>query len=191
MNEARVNSGADHLLMLKVRDGDVGQLGALFERYHGMLFNFFLRMSGSRSASEDLVQEVFFRMLKYRHTYRDESNFVTWMYKIARHVRFDDLRKKRNEVMLEEEEKAGQVSHYPLPGEKLEKRQEVELLRNALARIAPDRRELLILSRFQLLKYEEIAEILGCQVGAVKVRVFRAVRELRAAFFELVGEKAS
>ena len=186
-----MNSPADHLLMLRVREGEVGHLGVLFERYHGVLFNFFLRMTGSGQISEDLVQDVFMRMLRYRHTYRDNGNFTTWMYKIARHVRFDDLRKRKEEAALDEEEENRHISRLPVPGAQMEKDQEARLLRAALEQLAPDKREILILNRFQYLKYEEIADLLGCEVGAVKVRVYRAIRELREAFFDLVGEKAS
>ncbi len=186
-----MNLPADHLLMLRVRDGDVNQLGVLFERHNVTLFNFFLRMTGRRQASEDLVQEVFMRMLKYRHTYRDSGSFTTWMYKIARHVRFDDLRRRRPEVALDEDEEGQPPSTFPAPGDQLDADQEVRRLRGALLRIAADKREILILSRFQHMKYEEIAELLGCQVGAVKVRVYRAIQELRETFFDLVGEKAS
>jgi RNA polymerase sigma-70 factor (ECF subfamily) len=176
--------------MLKVRDGDVGKLGILYERHHGMLLNFFVRMTGDRHLSQDLVQDVFFRILKYRNTYREQSNFVTWMYRIARHVRFDDLRKKQREVLMDESE-MDQPQTGPGPGENLEKVQEIRMLRGALQMLPPEKREVLVLSRFQLLKYEEIGEILGCEVGAVKVRVYRAIRELRDTFFQLAGEKAS
>ncbi len=186
-----MNPPADHLLMLRVRDGDVSQLGVLFERHSGALFNFFLRLTGGKQLSEDLVQEVFVRMLKYRHTYRDNGSFTTWMYKIARHVRFDELRKRKLEIALEEDEEFPPVSSLPAPGDQIERDQEVRRLRGALMRISADKREVLILSRFRLMKYEEIAELLGCEVGAVKVRVYRAIRELRDTFFDLVGEKAS
>jgi len=176
--------------MLRVRDGEVGSLGSLFERYHGVLFNFFLRLTGNRQLSEDLVQEVFFRMLKYRRSYRDQSQFTSWMYQIARHVRFDHLGKRQKEVQLDDEHE-DPPSTEPAPGAEMERFEEVLLLRQALARLAPDKREVLILSRFQKLKYDAIAEILGCEVGAVKVRVFRAVRELRDTFFELQGKRAS
>ena len=68
-----MSPAADNELMLKVRDGDLGKLSFLFERYHRALFNFFLRSTGSRDLSEDLVQEVFLRILKYRHTFRPDS----------------------------------------------------------------------------------------------------------------------
>lgn len=63
--------------MAQVRDGHLDKLGILFQRNHRGLFNFFLRMSGSVSTSEDLVQDVFLRILRYRHTYRGDSEFST------------------------------------------------------------------------------------------------------------------
>jgi len=185
-----VNSPADHAVMLEVRDGDVTKLGLLFERYQAALFNFFLRLTGNRQTSEDLVQDVFFRMLKYRHTYQDGSDFTTWMYQIARNVRFDCFRKRKREVMLNEEENE-RVSPGPGPGEKLEREQELVLLRGALARLPEEKREVLVLSRFQNLKYDQIAKILCSDVGTVKVRVYRAVRELGEIFFRLSGERVS
>jgi len=185
-----VNSPSDHELMLQVRDGEVGNLGILFEKYNGMLYSFFKRMTGSRQLSEDLVQDVFFRILKYRHTYRDKSQFATWMFKIARHVRFDDLRKRRHEVLVDRDDNQ-RACQAPIPIESLERGQEIDSLHRALLKLSPEKREVLVLSRFQQLKYEQIGSILGCDVGAVKVRVYRAVRELREIFFNLVGEKAS
>ena len=176
--------------MIQVRDGDVGGLGTLFERHHGALFGFFLRLTGDRTTSEDLVQEVFVRMLKYRHAYRDTSRFTAWMYQIARHVRFDRLSKTRGEVQLDVDAHE-KPSELPPPGDAVERQQEAEMVRRALERLPPEKREVLVLSRYQKLRYDEIAEILGCEVGAVKVRVFRAVRELRDTFFELQGKRAS
>jgi RNA polymerase sigma-70 factor (ECF subfamily) len=83
--------------MLKVRDGDLGKLSFLFERYHRALFNFFLRSTGNRELSEDLVQEVFLRLLKYRHTFRADSQFSTWMYHVARNAQIDYFRKHKHE----------------------------------------------------------------------------------------------
>ena len=184
-----MNSPTDHQLMLRVREGEVANLGHLFERHHERLYNFFVRLSGSLPLSEDLVQEVFVRMLKYRHAYREDSQFTSWMYQIARHVRFDQLRKKPREVTLNEQEEP--ISGDAAPGERIEKMQELALLRSALTRLSPEKREVLVLSRFQRLKYDQIAEILGCEIGAVKVRVYRAIKELRDAFFQIQGKKVS
>jgi len=183
-----VNSPADEILMLEVRDGEVAKLGILFERHHRTLFNFFLRLTSNRQASEDLVQEVFLRMLKYRHTYRGENGFGVWMYRIARNVRADHYRKPRREVPMQEDEHEP-VSHEFTASENMEREQEVDLLHQALNNLTDDKREVLLLSRFQNLKYEEIAEMLGCAVGTVKARVHRAIKDLRQNFLELSSEK--
>ena len=111
------------------------------------------------------------------------------MYQIARHVRFDQLRKKPREVTLNEQEEP--ISRDAAPGERIEKMQELALRLSALTRLSPEKREVLVLSRFQRLKYDQIAEILGCEIGAVKVRVYRAIKELRDAFFQIQGKKVS
>jgi RNA polymerase sigma-70 factor (ECF subfamily) len=180
----------DDLLMRQVRNGDASKLAALFERHQVALYGYYVRMTGDRQASEDLVQEVFFRMLKYRHTYRDSGQFRSWMYHIARNVQADYARKRRLEVGFEEEE-WNRVAGPANPGTAAERRQESALVRRALARLPEEKREVLVLSRFQDLKYEEIAEMLDCDVGAVKVRVHRALRSLREAYEGLAGRKAS
>jgi RNA polymerase sigma-70 factor (ECF subfamily) len=187
-----VEAQADHLLMIAVRDGDVERIGVLFDRHHRMLFNFFLRLTANRGLSEDLVQEVFFRMLKYRHTFQAGTNFTAWMYQIARNAQIDQARKHRLEIVPDEESSWEDVASEDRdPHERLAHTQEIGLLRRALGRLPVEKREVLVLSRFQNLKYGEIAQILDCEVGAVKVRVFRAIRELSQIFSELAGEKAS
>jgi len=74
-------------LMIAVRAGEIDKLGDLFERHHRPLYGFFVRHTGDRTASEDLVQLVFYRILKYRHTYRDEGRFSAWIYHLARQGR--------------------------------------------------------------------------------------------------------
>jgi RNA polymerase sigma-70 factor, ECF subfamily len=193
----RVNS-PDNLLMTQVRDGDLRKLAILFERYHKALYNFFVHMNGNRDLSEDLVQDVFFRILRYRHTYDGKHPFTAWMYQIARNTHVDHARKNKGELQMitdrgEEEDKTVREPVSPLPGaeESLRKRQEVRLLRRALDRLPEDKREVLVLSRFQNLKYDEIAQVLGCEVGAIKVRVYRATKALGEIYFQLAGEKAS
>ena len=183
-----MNAPSDDLLMRQVRGGEASRLGVLFERYQLALYGFYVRLTGDRPASEDLVQEVFFRMLKYRHTYRDDSQFTTWMYHIARNVQADWFRKRRLEVGVADEE-WNRMPGREQPG--MEARQEAALVRQALARLPEDKREVLVLSRFQDLKYDQIAELLDCEVGAVKVRVHRALRALREIYGELAGRKAS
>ena len=176
----------DHELMLAVRDGDIDKLGLLFEQYHKQLYNFFLRQTGNRHSSEDLVQDVFFRMLKYRHTYRAEGKFTTWMFSIAHNTKIDHFRKKsRRDAEIEETDFL--VDENPNPEETLEKQSEAALLQRALAGLSKEKREVLLLSRFQNMKYEEIEQVMGCKVGTIKARVHRALKELAKNYFELTG----
>jgi RNA polymerase sigma-70 factor (ECF subfamily) len=134
-------------------------------------------------------------MLKYRHTYRDSNPFTSWMYQVGRNAHLDGLQKRKGEAPLFEVRREGEMqepaSAEPDPSEILRRRQDLGLLRRALAALPVEKREVLVLSRFQNLKYEQIADILACDVGAVKVRVYRAIKALSQIFFELAGEKAS
>jgi len=180
----------DELVMREVRAGDVGRLEELFDRHSPALFRYFMYLTSNRSVSEDLVQEVFFRILKYRHTYQPESSFRAWMYQVGRNVYMDHIGRNKGEVALPEE--ASQVRSNETPADReFQRKQEAVLLRRALAAMPDEKREVLIMSRFQDLKYDEIAAVLKCEVGTVKVRVYRALRELADRFFALSGERAS
>ncbi len=179
----------DENLMLAVRGGDVAKLGVLFDRHHRALFDFFARMTGSRTTAEDLVQDVFFRILKYRETFRDESRFKAWMFHIARNARFDHFKKHRPESALPDDAIPVLQSRSPFPGQELEQEQQTLLLECAMFKLPAEKREVLVLSRYQDMKYEQIAELMGCEVGAVKVRVHRALKELREIFLKLSSER--
>jgi RNA polymerase sigma-70 factor (ECF subfamily) len=175
---------ADETLMCKVRDGNLQLLGLLFERYQSPLLNFFLRLTSNRHLSEDLVQDVFFRILRFRHTFRDDTPFTTWMYQIARNVRVDAFRKRKPESEFQEGFESP-ADAAPSPADLASANQEEAILRQAMQRLSEDQRELLILTRYQNLKYEQVAQLLDCQPGTVKTRVFRAMQELKQLYFEL------
>ncbi len=170
--------------MFLVRNGVVEMLGVLFDRYQSPLFNFYCKLTGDRSASEDLVQDVFYRILKYRKSYQSGMSFKSWMYQIARNARLDQAKRQKPEGDLEDESASNRISAFGA-GDPVQHDQEVELLHRALMRLPEEKREVLVLSRFQNLKYEEIAQTTGIEVGAVKVRVHRALNELREIFRQL------
>ena len=172
--------------MRGVRDGEVAKLGLLFERHHVGLFDFFCRMLGDRSSAEDLVQEVFIRILKYRRTYRDEGRFQTWMFHIARNVRIDHVRKRRpDQLTADLPEPATDAGHATA----VEAAQDIERLRQALTRLPDDRRELIVLARYRGLSHDEIATVLRVDAGTVRVRLHRALKELRALVESMTTEE--
>src|SRR5256885_940770 len=108
-----MNSATDEDLMLQVRDGAGETLGVLFDRYQAPLFNFYAKLTGDRSLSEDLVQEVFLRILRYRQSYRAGTPFRAWIYQIARNARVDHYRKTRPQAELDPETPAPAPSVDP------------------------------------------------------------------------------
>jgi RNA polymerase sigma factor (sigma-70 family) len=174
-----MKSVPDEDVMLQVRNGEVEMLGVLFDRYQTPLYNFYSKMTQDGVVSEDLVQEVFLRILRYRQSYRPGTAFRTWMYQIARNTRLDQVRKVRPETTLASEPVAASLS------DSAQQQQEAAMLQLALMQLPEDKREILVLSRFQELQYDEIARLLGCEVGAVKVRVHRALQQLREVFLQL------
>jgi len=179
----------DENLMKAVRNGEIAKLGQLFDRHNRALFDFFAKVTGSRITAEDLVQDVFFRILKYRKTFREDSHFKAWMFHIARNARVDYYRKHQTDAVTAQDATDHLPSRFGLPGHDLEQEQQTLLLECALFQLPPDKREVLILSRYQDMKYEDIAELLGCEVTTIKVRVYRAIRELRDIYFKLSSEK--
>jgi RNA polymerase sigma factor (sigma-70 family) len=180
---------SDHDLMLAVRDGELDALGELFERHHGPLFGFLNKLTGDHTAAEDIAQVVFQRMLKYRHTYRDEGRFATWMYHLARRCAVDHFRKSQRTPTATDPVNLHQhADDQPHAGETATTNDDHNILHHALNQLDRDDREILLLSRFQELPFAEIASILECSIGAAKVRAHRALRELRDIYLQIQKE---
>lgn len=175
--------------MLKVKNGDLDKLGLLFERYHRALFGFLFHMTGQRELSEDMVQNVFYRVLKYKHTFRGDGEFKTWMYHMARNVINDNGRSIKRTVKHQEltEYSMENIGGGFAADDSIHKKQELATLRNAMANLSEENREILILSKFQELKYNEIAQIMDITEGAVKVRVHRAIGQLKNMYLQIAN----
>jgi RNA polymerase sigma factor (sigma-70 family) len=172
--------------MLRVKSGDLDKMGLLFERYHRALFAFLYHSTSNPTLSEDLVQNVFYRLLKYRHTFGGEGEFRTWMYHVARNVLIDDAKKNKRifyqaDVSVVSDNHVSEVAADVL----LEKKQDSENIHEALSKISPEHREVLLLSRFQELPYNEIAEIMNTSEGNIKVKVHRAMKELKRIYLQM------
>ena len=174
----------DEQIMEAVKNGDLQQASVLFERYHKKIFNFLARMTMDRALAEDLTQNVFLRMIKYRHTYREGNRYQSWIYQVARNVFSDHYQAHKNrksdfmtidkisDAMMDPEEGTEQVERE-------------KILHRSMARLSEEQRELLVLTRFQQMKYEEVAALMETTVANVKVKVHRAIAKLREHYFEL------
>ncbi len=186
---------SDTALMLKVKDGDTDKLGLLFERHSKPLFGFFFRMTRRSDISEDLTQNVFMRMLTYKHTYTGEGHFKTWLYRIARNVLSDHHRNdmkmgERDELVNIDEMTIADSGHTSGVEQNPEEKDQVQLLWQAMDKLDETKREIIILNRYQGLTYCEIAEIMKSSENAIKVKAFRAMNDLRALICpDTSGEK--
>jgi RNA polymerase sigma factor (sigma-70 family) len=195
---------SDEKIMLLVREGQLSELTELFERYHVPLYNFFFRLTMDEALSEDLTQNLFYRVLRYRQSFEPASgSFRSWVYRMARNVHVDHFRQEQrvpggmrgsepfeggvtgSEEGVEgtsegNDERMDRVAGEDVPYSE----DQFERLDSALAQLKPDQREILVLSRYQGLKYDEISKIKDLSVPAIKVQVYRALRQLRAFYFK-------
>jgi len=137
-------------------------------------------MCRDEEVSKDLTQEVFYKMIKHRNTYK-YTRFSSWVYTIARNLCKDHYqRSNKIQKQLNEFQYVNQSSptvEHPIGNE--------TQLRAALEQLSPADRELIIMSKFQKMKYQEIAEIVGSTVGAVKTKTHRAIGKLRLQYFKM------
>lgn len=177
---------SDNALMLKVKKGDIDKMGQLYERYNRQLFRFLFNMTRQKELSEDMVQNIFLRMLKYPDGFMGFGEFKTWMYHIARNTVYDHFRKvKRTPAHSDVREFEERIEGELKTDGQLEKEQELKMLETAMEQLSDENRELLILCRFQELKYIEIARILNTTEGAIKVRVHRALNQLKSNYLKI------
>lgn len=174
----------DELIMEAVKRGELQQATLLFERYHKRIFNFLARMTMDRDLAEDLTQNVFLRIIKYRTSYRDGNRFQSWIYQVARNVFSDHYQAHKNRFSdFVDVEK---ISDHMADREEGEEQDEKErLLHRSMAKLSEEQRELLVLTRFQHMKYEEVAAIMDTTVANIKVKVHRAIIKLREYYFEI------
>ena len=178
----------------RLRRGDGAAFAALAEAELGRVYAIAVAMTGDRALGEEISQETFLRAWTSRRTLREADRARAWLGQIARNASIDNAQKRRAEVIgIDEigERQTEPVSSAPGPEESAASNQNLALLKRALERLPQDKRELLVLARFQGMKYEEIATVLSCEVGTEKVRVYRAMRALEQTYFALEKEIAS
>ncbi len=177
---------SDEFMMQKVKEGEVDRLALLFERYHQELYNFFLKFSRDRDLSSDLTQNVFYRILKYKNSYDDNKPFRTWMYMIARNTRIDAFKKNKISHQSDDLEvlksfEADQVSE-------IENRESSELIKKALKLMNHEKRELVIMNFYLDMSTPEISKILDISENNTRVRLHRALTELRSIYNKIAEQ---
>ena len=174
----------DEMIMEAVKNGDLQQVSLLFERYHKRIYNFLARMTIDRELAEDLTQNVFLRIIKYKNSYREGMRFQSWIYQVPRNIFSDHYQAHKNK--FSDFINVDKISdNVPDSQEAYDREEQEKLLTRSMALLSAEQRELLILTRFQHMKYEDVAVIMDTTVANIKVKVHRAIAKLREHYFEL------
>jgi RNA polymerase sigma factor (sigma-70 family) len=180
---------SDEQLIRWVADGDASCLGTLFERHHRGVYQYCLQLTRSPAASEDLVQDVFLKLLQKAASYRGEGSCKAWIFNIARNVTFDYLRRADRRTVADDdsdETAAGLVDHRSTE-QVAAGQQNLRLVARALAEIPAAAREIIWLGRFVFEDYDDLARALGCTASAARVRMHRAMQLLNTTFTRMNG----
>lgn len=178
----------DEQLMLQAKSGDMQCISDLFVRHHKELYTFYYRQSQDDSLSKDLVQNLFERIIMNRSKYDEKYPFKPWLFKLAWNEQNDFYRKRKltlpgNEhmaiILTQSEEQPSNDNN--------EERQ--QRLKVAMRQLSQAQQELIQLTQFQGLKYAEVADILGCSLSAIKVRMHRTMKTLKNEYLITKGHE--
>lgn len=162
--------------------GQADAFGELVRKYQDRLFHTMVHVAGSREEAEDVVQEAFVQSFIKLPTFKSNSAFYTWLYRIAFNTCISRRRKKRPEASVEtHQQNTGvepQDTGEPVSGN-LERQERAEQVHSALARLSEEHRTVLVLREMEGFCYETIAQMLDLPVGTVRSRLHRARSEMR------------
>mgnify|MGYP001290367584 CR=1 FL=1 len=178
-NEAR--------LIKKAKAGNLEAFEQLILQYEKRIYNFCYRMTNNQEDAEDLAQEIFIKVYKNLNSFKGNSKFSTWIYRIAYNTCVDKYRKKKvTTVSLtlnndEEEKEIDLPSNDPLPEERVVSREEYDVVCECISALKPEYKTVVVLRDIQNYTYDEIAEILNVPLGTVKSHISRGRAALRDA----------
>ena len=173
-------------IVQKVIKGDVNAFEKLVIEYEKSVYNIALRMTGNSEDASDMTQEAFIKAYNSLQSFRGDSKFSVWLYRIATNVCLDFLRSKSRKptVSLSVEDNEGEEVQLDVADESqspellLDRQMTRESVRRGLETLSPEYRQILLLREIQGLSYDEISQTLGLEVGTVKSRIFRARKKL-------------
>jgi RNA polymerase sigma-70 factor, ECF subfamily len=169
---------ADAELMLRVARGDQRAFAQLFDRYHASVSRFAFRFVGERAKSEELAQEIFFKLYRTASRYQPTAAFKTYLFRVAANHCLNEIRRgeyKAEHVESNEAEAAGLPGPSSVSPESAVEGQELErVVHQALAEMSERERAAFTLCRWEGLSYREISDALSCSEAAVKSLIHRA-----------------
>jgi RNA polymerase sigma-70 factor, ECF subfamily len=178
-------SADDHRLIAECLQGDTAAYGVLVRRYQDRLYNTVYRLVGNAEDAYDVVQEAFLNAYQSLDSFKGDSLFFTWLYRIAVNTAIS-LKRKQRPVVSIDASRNGEQGIEPLdpsessrPGHAMEQAEQERRIHQALARLSPEHRAVLVMKDMEGQKYEIMAEILQVPIGTIRSRLHRARLELR------------
>jgi RNA polymerase sigma-70 factor, ECF subfamily len=182
-------------LVKRCQAGDSSGFNDLITRYRGKVFTMIYGMVQNEQDAWDLAQEGFLKAWKSIHRFKGESSFYTWLYRIMTNVTIDSLRRKGIHGDTEFDDRIATANvepgsrttpaSVPLPYQKLEHREIQLRIEQAIGKLSPEHRAVIVMKEIEDLQYSEIAEILGCSLGTVMSRLFYARKRLQSLLKDL------
>ena len=170
----------------KARGLDAGAFDEIVDAYSGRLYGFFHHMLGRREEAEDLVQEVFVRVVKGITEYREEGRFEAWLFRIAGNLVRDRLRREPKEAAIgtvgqdhADDLESRTDRHTGGAAETLERREDMDRMQKCLAKLPSMEREVILMRHYGELSFAEIAEYTAAPLGTVLARAHRGLAKLR------------
>jgi RNA polymerase sigma-70 factor, ECF subfamily len=173
-------------IALGLRNGDIVVLEALVEQYQYRLVRYLIYLLGRRDGVDDLVQETWLRVLERGSSYDGHSRFEPWLFRVARNIALDAMRKRRN-LSLDSNDDDGGVPPAPAcdghsPFTLAARTEDADRLARSLQTLEPVYREVLVLRFQEDLSLQEISAIVGAPVSTVASRIYRGLATLRPQF---------
>src|SRR5438477_9659838 len=195
MNEGE---GSDRELVRSAQRGDEQAFRRLVEKYQRRVYQLALGMVKDADEAMDITQETFVRVHRYLPSFKGESSFFTWTYRIATNLCLDAARRRGRSERVEMDESDAEIeAHMDPPSAALAGPQRAALnaelkakIDDALASLPPKHRAILLLREVEGLSYEELARTLGIRKGTVMSRLFHARLKMQRKLREYLGDQA-
>lgn len=164
--------------MAAVAAGDIRKASLLFDRYHSNVYNYLMKVNQNRMLAEDLTQNVFEKMIKYRSSFKGQKSFKGWLFTIVRNANIDHHRKRKYQSI---DDSYLEVAVCDSDAHRsMEEKERNKYLMEAIDRLSLEEKEILVLTKFEKMKYSEVSKITGMTESALKVKAHRSIKKLRS-----------
>jgi RNA polymerase sigma-70 factor (ECF subfamily) len=178
---------SDEIVMKQLAGGDKKAAAILYERHYKKVYGYFVRMTNDTEAGRDLTQNVFLKILKYSHSWKEDKVFVYWLFRIARNILVDYYNGSRKFYSTDDDPEVTALDRAESV-QAMEAKESFDFLLEAMSQLPPGYRELIELNRFQGFSYKEIAAATASNENAVKVKTFRAIQKLKEVYTKIIME---